>query len=187
MDDTYPFGASAAAQTLQQALDKASRERGLSLRDLARRLGYKQAVVLSHMARGRVPIPIDRAGQLATQLEIDPTEFLQQVLEQRFPEIAWSAIFAGDRPSAAEGELVEVLQTIARRPLDELSAEQKLVMREVVADPHPARRWLSVHELAAMELLRNVVPDLATAGLTRSVAEALRGAARSPISSRSAA
>ena len=36
-------------------------KRDASVRQLGKNLGYSQAVVLSHMANGRVPIPLDRA------------------------------------------------------------------------------------------------------------------------------
>ena len=49
---------------LRAALDRAQREQRLSIRKLGQRLGYKQATVLSHMATGRVLVPLERAADL---------------------------------------------------------------------------------------------------------------------------
>ena len=57
LDNTYAYADSDAARMLASGLQRASEERGLSIRQLGKLLKYKQAVVLSHMATGRVPIP----------------------------------------------------------------------------------------------------------------------------------
>ena len=155
-----------AARMLADGIRRAAAERGLSQRDLAKLLGYKQSVVLSHMALGRVPIPVDRALQFAAQLELDPNAFMSAVLGQRYPAVSW-----GDSPvtSAARrmSHLEASIEKIAQRGLDELEAGQKKVIREVAADPHAERRWLSVHEVQAINLLRRLLPHLASDGLSR--------------------
>lgn len=141
-----------AAQMLSAALSRASNERGLSLRKIAPLVGYKQAVVLSHMATGRVPIPVEKAEKLAEVLGIDPGTFLKAILKQRHPEVSWSLV------TNVEGEIHDSFEEGLALGLGQhgsrLNEEQVAVMREMAADPHPRRRWLSVEEAAAIEMLR---------------------------------
>lgn len=174
-DESYPHRDTAAARMLSEGLARASAERGVGLRQVAKEIGYRQAVVLSHMALGRVPIPIDRADQLAEHLGLEPAAFIRAVLQQRHPDVNWSGLFDRAESSSPSTELVEALEAIAGKPMDELSTEQKRVMREVAADQSPARRWLSVHEVAAIELLRRLVPNLTNDGLSRSDARTIEG------------
>jgi hypothetical protein len=132
----------------------------LSLRELGRRLEYKQPVVLSHMATGRVPIPIDRALDIARVVGLPPKRFLLAVLEQRHPGLDWSMLAEPAGGFAAE------LETVAARPLDELPGNTKGVLREVVIDPRPSRRWLTTAELPAVELLRDLRPAIQDEGLS---------------------
>lgn len=138
---------SEAATMLAAALKVAAAEERLSQRALAKRLGYKQAVVLSHMALGRVPIPVERAGQLAQHLHIDERAFTIAVLRQRYPDLPWGCLL---RAEPSKGKLASEIEIIAGKSLDDLSIEQQSVMREVAGDPAPGRRWLSIHEIPAM-------------------------------------
>lgn len=166
---------SPAARMLAEGLSRASRERGLSMRQIGAMLGYKQAVVLSHMTTGRVPIPIDRAEDIAEVLELDPGLFLEAVVKQRHPKVAWQLVGA-HRESG--DEVTHELAVSFGRPLRELNDEQRAVMREVAAEPRPRRRWLSVHELTVMELVRELRPSVGSDGVSSSdltkVGEALR-------------
>jgi transcriptional regulator with XRE-family HTH domain len=166
-----------AARMLAEGLSRASQERGLSMRKVGALLGYKQAVVLSHMTTGRVPIPIDRAEDIARVLGIDPKAFLQAVVKQRHPDVSWSLLSNED---GQEGdELTHELAVSLGMPLKELNQEQRAVMREVAADPRPRRRWLSVHELTAIEAFREVRPAVQSEGLSAldlsRIRDALRG------------
>jgi hypothetical protein len=154
-----PYAESDAAMLLAGAIAERARER-ISLRELGRRLKYKQPVVLSHMATGRVPIPIDRAVDIACTVGLSTKKFLLSVLEQRHPGIDWSML-----ADASDGFATE-LETIAARPLDELPPTAKAVLREVVVDPKPARRWLTTAEIPALEILREVRPALRVEGLS---------------------
>jgi hypothetical protein len=143
---------------------------GLSVRQLGKRLRYRQAVVLSHMANGRVPIPLDRALDIAREVGLPAKEFLLAVLEQRHSQVDWSLITApGDH-------FIEELESLAGKPLSAVNAEQRHVMREVVCDPRPARRWLSLAELPAIEVLRERRPHVRTEGLNAEDKESLRRA-----------
>jgi hypothetical protein len=167
----YPLADSIAAQMLADGIRRADQERGISQRQAALSLGYKQSAVLSHMANGRVPIPIDRALELAQFFGIDRASFLRAVLEQRHPQVDFelllmpSSVIAG-RPQA-KSDALEELEAIAGRPLEEIPAEQMRVVKEALSDRDASRRWLSVNELALIELIRRRRPDVARVGLSR--------------------
>ena len=144
--DGYQWADTVAARMLLSAIERAKEQRGLSVRQAAKLLGYKQAVVLSHMASGRAPIPIDRAEEIARTYEISPPKFLSAVIEQRHPDVNWKLI-SDAAQNSDESNLAAELEIILDAPLSTLNAEQRRILREVVAEPRPSRRWLSVHEL----------------------------------------
>lgn len=150
----YQWADTVAAKMMLHGLERARDQSGTSVRQLAKSLGYKQAVVLSHMATGRAPIPIDRAEDIARVLEIDPGRFLRAVLDQRHPEVKWELISPKTGADEAN-DLGAQLEIILNAPLSDLSAEQRHVLREVVAERFPRRRWLSVHELPLIEAIRS--------------------------------
>lgn len=156
--DGYQWADTAAAKMLVAGLDRARDQRGRSIRQLAKELGYKQAVVLSHMATGRTPIPLDRAEQIASALEIDPAKFLRAVLDQRYPEVRWGLITAGATATQADN-LAAQLEIILNARLSDLNSEQRHVIREVAAERSPGRRWLSIHELPVIEAIRSRRPQ----------------------------
>lgn len=169
----HPFAQTLAARMLAKAIHDRQLE-GISLRKTAAALDYKQAVVLSHMLSGRVPIPVERAPQFAKLLGMDEREFVLAVLHQRYPEIAWDQILHSSS-NYTHSTLAEALETIAGAPLDELSQQQQRVMREVAADSNADRRWLSVHEVPAIAMLRRAVPGMSTDGLSMSDMNAVEG------------
>ncbi|CAN5469811.1 hypothetical protein BH10PSE14_BH10PSE14_27410 [soil metagenome] len=173
----YPYADTAAARLLQVGIQATIARQGTSLRQLGKRLGYKQPVVLSHMASGRVPIPIDRAPSLAGALEIDPHAFLAAVLDQRHPDVDWRA-FAGRGTETGSTEHLMATQLTGGRAIDELTPGQRAVIREAAADPQAQRRWLSVHEVGVMEELRKLRPAMEREGLgvadRRAINDALR-------------
>lgn len=146
------------------------------MRKIGALLGYKQAVVLSHMITGRVPIPVERAEEIAAILQMDPAAFLSAVVKQRHPSVNWSLLAGHD---ASEGaEISHELAVSLGRPLRELNQEQRAVMREVAADPRPRRRWLSVHELVAVEAIRETRRKVPSEELTLSDLSTIRSALR---------
>lgn len=149
----YEWADTHAAKMLAWAIQRANEERGLSVRKLAKQLGYKQAVVLSHMANGKAPIPIDRAEDLAQALAMDAKGFLRAVVEQRHPRVTWN-LMGAESGLANEDPLARQLEAILGGSLESLNAEQRHVMREVASDVSPQRRWLSVHELPAYQAFR---------------------------------
>ena len=170
----YPLANSRAAKMLAAALQRANEQRHLSLRQIGKLLNYKQAVVLSHMALGRAPIPIDRAEDLAEVLDLDKGTFLAAVVEQRHPEVDWSLLSGmASKGSDEAGDLAQDLEAIVGRPIYKLTPEHRKVMREVAADAQPARRWLTIHEVPAIAILRKHRPAIGEGGLSRADRRAL--------------
>jgi transcriptional regulator with XRE-family HTH domain len=87
----YPFAQTAACRMLAEAIANLATNHRISQRRLASHLGYKNSVSLSHMAIGRVPIPVERAMSFADVLGMDTQQFLLAVLEQRYPEIPFKS------------------------------------------------------------------------------------------------
>lgn len=168
----FPYRDTTAALALSDGLRRLSKDKGTSLRQLARDLGLKQAVVLSHMANGRMPIPLDRAEQLADALNLEKPNFLLSVLEQRHSATNWRQ----ELTSPANDEVVVELEAIAGHPLNRLSGEQISVLREVAAEPRPRRRWLTIHEVTAVEHLRSLRPMFHVDGLSGTELRALEKA-----------
>lgn len=160
------LGETPAAKMLAAALKRASEERGLSLRQLAKVLNYKQAVVLSHMSLGRVPIPIDRAEDLAEVLDLNKRAFLQAVVAQRHPDVDWSLLSGAEQTPSKPDHLAQELEAILGAPLSSLSSGQRRILREVANDSRPDRRWATVQELPAIELIREWRPTFREDGLS---------------------
>lgn len=158
----YPFANTRATKMLQEALAKAEREKDWSQRHVAKLMNYKTSVVLSHMASGRVPIPIERAPDFCRLLGLPPGEFLYAVLEQRFPEIDWNRHLSGaKRPASkvSKGYLTEELESLAGVELDELPQQITEILREVVSNRNAPKRWISLAELPVVEMLRKTHPS----------------------------
>jgi hypothetical protein len=152
---------------LKHGLAQARVHRGLSARWIAGELGYKQAVVLSHMASGRVAIPLEKVTAIADEVGIDASAFLLAAIEQRVPGAADLLDSSYHSTALADG-FVDDLSAIAGRSLAGVDEEVKRILREVVADPNPSRRWLSLAELPVMLFLRTRFPNLASEGLPAS-------------------
>jgi hypothetical protein len=124
------------------------------------------------MASGRTPIPIDRAPAIAGEVGLPPKQFLEAVLQQRHPDIDWQLITGTADPFEIE------LERTAGKPLSALSLAQQRVLRDVVRDSDPEPRWLSIPEISAVQLLRELFPRLRTDGLSSSDRETLRTCAQ---------
>jgi hypothetical protein len=166
----YPYAKTEAAKMLTNGLATAASGRRLSLREIGRRLGYSQAVVLSHWATGRTPIPIDRAVEIAREVGLPKKQFLLAVLEQRHGDVDWSII------TTPSDEFVSELEDLAGEPLTALNADQRAVMREIVRDRRPTRRWLSLTEIPVIDTIRELRPLVRTEGLSSRDKKALREA-----------
>lgn len=164
--DAAPFADTLASKMLAAALKRASDERAMSLRQIAKLLNYKQAVVLSHMSLGRVPIPIDRAEEIAEVLDLNKETFLRAVLEQRHPDVDWSLLRMGNDKAISSSGIAHELEVILGAPLATLSLSHRRILREIVNDPRPERRWLTIQELPVVELVRAWRPTVREAGLS---------------------
>lgn len=142
-----------AAKLFAEGLARAKAELGLSVRKVGKELGFKQATFVSRMSSGKSPIPVDRAEEIAALLMIEPSEFLQAVVKQRYPDVNWQLLHqsGGNRHHTLEGELEE----ITGAPLSELNEHQRRVIKEVATEPQPQLRWLSVLEASAVRRLAN--------------------------------
>lgn len=155
--DDHPYSSSRAAQILARAIEDLHRREKVSQRQLAKRLGYKQSVLLSHWANGRVPIPVERVAELAEALVLDERQFLLAVLTQRHPTLNWDILEDEHTPAFY---FVRELEQLAGKPVEDFEAGQKMVMREAAADGCADLRWLSVNEVPVISLLRKVMPIL---------------------------
>jgi len=164
MENSYPLSDSPATRMLAEGLARAKEEQGLSIRQIGKQMGYKTSVVLSHMALGRVPIPIDRTEELADIIRLDRKAFLQAVIKQRHPDVSWSLLSEPGSPLGSDN-LAQELQAALGGRLTDLNREHRAVMREVAAERSPRRRWLSVHELHAVGVLRELFPHMGTEGI----------------------
>jgi hypothetical protein len=162
--DDYPLANTEATRMLAAGLERVHAHRGLTQKDVASKLNYKTSVVLSHMALGRVPIPVDRAEDIAAVLGLDPTRFLLAVLKQRHPDVDFETLLGVQLPQ--ESGVAAELEALAGTTLDELPKETKQVLREVASAANPQQRWLTTAELPVVEILRRRYPAMPMDGLT---------------------
>lgn len=173
--DDFPYAHTHAAQMLRSGINKIKVTEGKSARTLAKELGYRQSVVLSHMASGRVAVPLERALDFARALHLDEAEFLMAAVEQKVPG-AKSALDHSGTTFALSQSFTADLALIAGMEIASLPDGTKRILREVVADPDPSRRWLSLAELPTVMLLRKLVPALSTDGLSTDLRSKLEAA-----------
>lgn len=164
------FRGTRAQRMLELALSEKLRATGLTQRDIAIPLGYKSSVVLSHMSTGRIPIPVDRALDIADKVGLDRDAFLLAVLDQRHPDIDFHRLF---NVSFSSGRVVARLEAAAGCSLDDLPSETVGVLEEVVSARTPKRRWLTVTEAAVMDLIRRLRPRVSSDGLQDGDREAI--------------
>ena len=126
-------------------------------------MGYKAAVVISHWSTGRVGIPLDRAVEIAGVVGLPPEQFYLSVAEQRHPG-ARSILSKAFAQKGADG-LSHELEMLAGVSLDQLDQRHKQVLREAAREQDPGRRWLSLAEMQAVTLIRELRPNFAQEGL----------------------
>jgi hypothetical protein len=108
---------------------------------------------------------------MAAALGMDSDAFLVAVLEQRHPDIDFKSLFNISYSSAAT---VGRLEAIAGCSLDDLPAETRAMLEEVVGARSPRRRWLALPEIATTELIRDLRPEGLTADDRQAIEKALR-------------
>lgn len=149
----FPHADSDAAKMLSEGLKRASIERGDTIRKLGAKLGFKQPVALSHMASGRMPIPVDRAPALADTIGIEKSAFVRAVLRQRHPTVDWESLIDG--------------HSVPGPPYDSLPEERQSIIQEVINDRWPRERWLTTRELPIVLALRRRFPHFQKEGLRK--------------------
>ena len=170
--NSYPYAGTEAQTLLANAIRVWSERTGESVRSIGKRLGYKQATVLSHMSNGRVGIPVDRAEELAEVLRIPKGEFLSAVLRQRYSSVDWDAYNA---PATEQPHSFMVDMS----GMAEVDAEDVAwLIREAAAVRNPRERWLTAHELEAVRAIRKLRPSFSREGLSASDLTALQSALR---------
>lgn len=87
---------------------------GKTQKELADELGFATPNMVSMIKNGRAKVPIQKTGQMAKALKVDPIYFLQLVLREYQPE-TWEAIedvFANQPVlTANEVEIIETLRS----------------------------------------------------------------------------
>lgn len=176
----FDYADTRAAHMLREALHRRKLE-GVSMRTIALKiLKYKQATVLSQMASGRVAIPTKRAREIAAATGLPEAEFMNAVADQRQtrPRASQQQSTTALIGAFAVGsdDFAQELEDIAGLPLDQLSAAHKQVLRDVVSQQDPTRRWISPAEAGIVHLLRSLRPDVVERGLDHPDREKLRKA-----------
>ncbi|PLC44473.1 hypothetical protein C0Q88_07280 [Ralstonia pickettii] len=97
---------------------------GKTQKELADELGFSTPNMVSMIKSGRAKVPIQKVGQLAKALNVDPVYFLQLVLREYQPE-TWEAIegvFANQHVlTANEVEIIDTLRA-AKLPNPKLAS-----------------------------------------------------------------
>ena len=163
IENPFPYAETDAAISLQSALTRAKSHAKRSLRQIAKQLNYKQAVVLSHMANGRIPIPVERAEEIATVLEMNTSSFLKMVLKQRFPKIS---LPFGDMHSLNTNLSTDINLIGLGDSLSRATPTQLSIIRDVLRDHRPEERWLSTEEVFVVSEIRKLRPDVTRNGLS---------------------
>jgi transcriptional regulator with XRE-family HTH domain len=161
-DNQFPYADSRAALVLQSALGRAKTQKKMSLRAIAKALNYRQAAVLSHMASGRIPVPVERAEEIAVALDINPSAFMKMVLKQRYPNMSLEV----EQHVFDHHALLSGLDTNLPPGLNNATPSQMRIIREVLRDDHASERWLSPHEVFFVSEIRKLRPDVIADGLS---------------------
>jgi len=74
-----------------------------------------------------------------------------------------------------ESMVLDELEELAGKELDELPVDKINLLREVVSDSSPTRRWLSLSELPVIEFIRNAHPNGLSPAQRKKLEEAVKG------------
>ena len=153
-----PFADTRAARLLRKAIGRFTDGQPGGLRALAAMLEIKQATVLSHMANGRMAIPLDRANQLAHVLDMNPTEFSLAVLEQRAPDVynQLNSVYAFEVAELAQPATTSLIdELVSASPLSE---QQVILIRQILRRRDPELRWVVGADAALVGAIRTQRP-----------------------------
>ncbi|WP_298190565.1 hypothetical protein [Novosphingobium sp.] len=118
----------------------------------------KQATVLSHMATGRIGIPLDRVEQFAEVLEMNPEEFSFAVIEQREPAMLGllSRFYGHVCDRAQSGELASLIDEM--RSTADLSSRQMSDIREILRQRDTPSRLVTGRASELISVIRSARP-----------------------------
>lgn len=156
MATTLPFADTPAAGMLDQAIKRYTAANPGGLRALAARIGIKQATVLSHMANGRIGIPLDRATQFADILGMDATTFSLAVLQQKDPEI-YNLLSTEARKKAAPTTTPFITPEALKDGIT-ISAFKMRLIAEILSTPDDKIRHATGNEAELLNLIRSMCP-----------------------------
>jgi hypothetical protein len=115
------------------------------------------------MASGRIPIPLERAEEIANVLDINPRGFIKMVLKQRYPNMP---LPVEDDVTNHLAFIGEINRTSVDLDLSSATPSQLRIVREVLWDDRASERWLSPHEVFFVNLIRKLRPDVTKDGLS---------------------
>lgn len=156
---SLPYAGTRAAEMLKEALARYTSQHKGGLRALAGEFGMKQATVLSHMATGRIGIPLDRVQQFAEFLDLNVEAFSLAVIEQREPamlSLLHSVYSVGPEevdPPARANLIREI------RAAEELSSGQISLMRDIIKDPEMSVRVVTGRYRELISKIKEVRPN----------------------------
>ncbi len=157
--ETHPHAQTAAAALLRTALATYTAQHKGGLRALSVELGMRPPTVLSHMANGRMPIPLERAGQIADALHLDRLTFCLAVLAQRAPSIA--TIFHAELGlSQADAPIAPTVKETIRRALQSPPSDGLIeLLRRALQTPAPLEHWVDGEEFELLRAIRRETPS----------------------------
>lgn len=156
---SLPYAGTRAAEMLREALVRYTSQHRGGLRALAATFDMKQATVLSHMATGRIGIPLDRVEQFAEVLEMNVEEFSLAVIEQREPAMLGllSRLYGHVGNRAQSGELASLIDEM--RSTVDLSSRQMEDIRDILRHRGTPARLVTGRASELISAIRSAQPN----------------------------
>jgi len=153
-----PYAGTRAAAMLKEALARYTSQHKGGLRALAGVIGMNQATVLSHMATGRIGIPLDRVQQFAEVLDLNVEAFSLAVIEQREPAMLslLQSVYRVETEGTDSAERAGLIREI--RAAKVLSPRQISLIRDIVRDPELSTRVVTGRESELIWKIREARP-----------------------------
>jgi hypothetical protein len=143
---------------LKEALTRYTSKNKGGLRALAKLVKFNQSTVFSHMATGRIGIPLERAEQFAALLDMNAVDFTLAVLEQREPGV--HALLAGafdfEAGGAVSAEAGAIIAMVRRA--QGLSADHVALIGDILREDVPVGRWAIGRNAELLGVIRAARP-----------------------------
>lgn len=160
-----PHSDTEARFMLSDAIAARRRADKASLRMLAAEMEMSSAM-LSHMATGRIPIPVDGAAKLADALGISRSEFVKSVLKQRFPNAMAILDDEADVGGNDGSEVTRARMMVTFYDGTPPTGDLALILDQVRTADDAQERWLTPSELPVVNMIRRLRPNFSKLGLT---------------------